>query len=661
LQQSAIDNRGKIFNTDLAWNDMIKAIETIKKYLLYTLVVLYPVFVFSFASATYTLPKTILLSVVVGLAIILWMVESVIKGSVSFKAGKFDIPILLVATSYIASGFLATPNKMEAFFFPGAATIVGASALLYFLINQLKAEDKEGISFAVVISGVLLSVVVLFAQIGVLTKIPQLPAFVKDVTFNPMGGSLPAVVYMLAALTIAALFIFKQKDNVYKLFAGVSAGVIILGMIILGKNILPGQPQSPKLPDLNTSWQIAVDTLKVSPIWGVGPGNYLTAFNRFRPVSYNASDLWQVRFTTATNYYMTAISELGFAGILAFAVLFIVLYKFVSRKFDIKFLPAIITLVLFAIFPIAPALITILFVLLAIISESENKNVNLLAESSSKSAVVLICLPFAVALGVFFFVASGWIRAEANYTKALEALAKNDAKTTYDAIVAAVKQNPTVDRYHASLAQIDMALAQSLASKTEVTDTDKETITQLVQEAINEGKATVTLNPARSGNWEILAQIYRSIMPFATGADQFAIQTYNQAVALDPTNPSLRISLGGVYYALGRYDDAIDTFKLAVLAKSNLANAHYNLAIAYQAKKDYDNAITSINNVISLVPNDSEDYKLAKSTLDELNKNKPAKTSEETDNLQAPQAIEPSNVKPPIELPEEATPPAATQ
>jgi tetratricopeptide (TPR) repeat protein len=206
-----------------------------------------------------------------------------------------------------------------------------------------------------------------------------------------------------------------------------------------------------------------------------------------------------------------------------------------------------------------------------------------------------------------------------------------------------------------------MALATSLASKTDLTDTDRTTITQLVQAAINEGKATVTLNPGRSGNWEILAQIYRSIMPFAQGADQFTIQTYTQAVALDPTNPNLRIELGGVYYALGNYDSAIDTFKLAVLAKSDLANAHYNLAIAYRDKKDYTDAVTEMNNVLSLVAPGTSDYTLAKSTLDDLQKNIPATptTGTTSQSLTTPAAVKPA-IKPPLTLPEEATPPASS-
>jgi tetratricopeptide (TPR) repeat protein len=639
---------------------MLKILETTKKYLLYILIIFYPVFVFSFASTTFTLPKSIFLAVITGLTLIVWIIESVVKKELSFKVGKFDIPVLLIVTAYIISGIIATPNKMEAFFSPGTATIVAISAVLYFLINQLKEENKEGISFAIILSGVLLSIICLFAQIGVLGKIPQLPAFVKDATFNPLGGAMPSIMYLVVTLVIAGTFIYKQKDSVFKLFAGVAAGVIVLSLIVLVKNSLPGQPMAPKLPSMNTSWQIGVEALKVNPLWGVGPGNYLTAFNRFRPVTYNSTDLWQVRFTTASNYYLTALAELGFAGVLAFAVLLIAVYKVVSKKFDIKFLPILTLLILLAVFPVAPVIITLLFVLLAVVSESENKNTNLLAESSAKSAVILVCLPIVVGLGFFYFIGFKWVRAEITYTESLNALAKNDAKGTYDKMALAINQNPQVDRYHASLAQVNMALAQSLAAKKEVTDADKNTITQLVQEAINEGKATVTLNAGRSGNWEVLGQIYRSIMPFATGADQFAIQTYSQAILLDPINPNLRIALGGVYYALGRYDDAIDAFKLAILAKSDLANAHYNLSVAYSAKKDYDNAITEMNNVLSLVAKDSQDYTLAQNALTDLEKQRPAKTAEDGQSLTAPEKAAPSNVKPPIELPKDATPPAAT-
>ena len=216
-------------------------------------------------------------------------------------------------------------------------------------------------------------------------------------------------------------------------------------------------------------------------------------------------------------------------------------------------------------------------------------------------------------------------------------------------MTSAIAQNPKVDRYHASLAHgygFASSLANNLSAQTgkDTIEADKSTITQLIQ-AIGEGKAVAT-NPQRSGNWEILAQIYKNIMSFATGADQFTIQTYTQAIAFDPINPNLRIALGGVYYALGRYDDAIDAFKLAVIAKPDLANAHYNLAIAYREKKNFDNAIAEMNAVLSLVEKDSPDYALAKTELDNLERNKNIKETVGTQNLNPPQPARTCNYSP---------------
>jgi tetratricopeptide (TPR) repeat protein len=234
--------------------------------------------------------------------------------------------------------------------------------------------------------------------------------------------------------------------------------------------------------------------------------------------------------------------------------------------------------------------------------------------------MIVITVPILVVLGVLAFFGTKAVIAENTYNKALTALNKNDAKNTYNLLVLATNENPYVDRYHASLAQVDMALAISLASNKNLTDADKNNVTQFVQQAINEGKAEVALNPGRSGNWEILGQIYQKLVTYAQGSDQFAIQAFFQSVALDPGNPSTRIELGEIYLTTGDYKDAIDAFKLAIAVKPDLANAHYNLALAYQGNSDYTDAVSEINNVISLVAKGSDDYNLAETTLTNLQK-----------------------------------------
>lgn len=633
----------------------MKILEAIQKYILYIVVALLPVFILLFFVSPFIVPKVILLTSGVLLVLTLWIIKSIIKSEVSFSAGKFDIAVFLIALSYLLSAIIKTPNKFEAFFAPGMATFVIASVVAYFLINQLDKKGKHVVTLSLFTSGILLSLSVLFSQLGLFSKIPQLPDFIKDPLFNPMGGILPSAIYLVCLLPICANLILEQSDLVKRIFFSVASIVIIFGLAVSIYPMLPGKAQAPKLPSYKTSWEIAVESLKQSPIWGVGPGNYLTAFNLYRPVTYNSSDLWGIRYTTATNFYFTLVSEAGLIGLTALVIFLISIYKFFAKNpKNLKESSSILALlILLGLFPISPVLTFLLFTLLAIYSKSE-ENV--------KTFVVARIFPIASSLPLFVAIlfTGFWgikaVMAETTFKKALDAVNKNNAKASYDLMTKTISQNPNIDRYRASLAQIDMALASSLANKKDLTDNDKQTISQLIQQSINEGKATVSLNPQRSSNWEVLAQIYRNVMPFATGADQFAVQTYTQAVALDPTNPNLRIALGGVYYALGRYDEAIDAFKLAVLAKQDLPNSHYNLAVAYREKKEIDNAIAEMNIVLSLVNKDSADYTLAKNTLDELKKNKPVGSSE---NLTAPRPIGIPIIKPPIELPKDATPPAS--
>jgi tetratricopeptide (TPR) repeat protein len=639
--------------------DVIKLFRTFEKYILVVFAALFVVFVLPKFNSPYVVPKEIFGVVAVSLFLILWAVRLIIKGQATFSIGKFDLGVFLLVLTYIVSAIFRTPNKMEAFFFPGTVTFVIVAAIFYFLLNQFDKKTKNLVLMTLFGSGILLAVSVLFAQFGVFTHIPQLPAFMKDVSFNAAGGNLPSVIYLVVLLPLGIISIIRQKDIVVRTFLVFSSIVIGLGAVMIIINMLPGKPTSLVLPGLQTSWEVLIETLKTSPILGAGPDNYLTAFNLFRPLSYNQTALWLTRFSTATNYYFTLITEVGFAGLAAISIILIGVYRTVKTNLKAKnweIISLALLAILLAVFPSAPNLIFLLMALLAVFSRSEEKSVSL---ATSRVPAVIIAAPVILGIAALALFGTRAVRAELTYQKALGALAANDAQSTYNLITASVNQNPYVDRYHASLAQLDMALANSIASrKTTLSDADRSTITQLVQQAISEGKAAVTLNPSRSGNWSVLAQIYGSIMPFAQGADQFAIQAYTQAVALDPINPNLRIALGGVYYALGRYGDAIDAFKLAVLTKSDLANTHYNLAIAYRDSKDFDNAIAEMNIVLTLVPKDSSDYTLAQTTLADLQKNKPAtSTAPATGNLTTPQK-QITTIKPPITLPQEATPPA---
>lgn len=640
---------------------MEKITTSIEKYLMTAGVTLFAIFVLAGFPSPYFVPKEIFGTIIIGLFLITCLTSAIIKGESKFSIGKFDIAMALVGISFVLSSILRTPNKMEAFFFPGETTFVIIGILFYFLINQLPKKDKNTLFMAVFTSGIVLSIVILFTQVGLFAKIPQLPSFMKDSLFNPAGSGIQAILYILVALVIGITHIFEERETVKKVFFGAASSVLVLVIVLTGINLLPGKPQAPILPTWQDSWSISVDTLKQSPLLGAGPGNYLSAFNLYRPISYNSTNLWQVRFSAASNFYFTLMTEVGLVGFAAIVILLAAIYKSVSiglKNKNWSILSLAVIVVGFLFMPMTPALFVLFASLLAIYSGSENKS---LTVASDRIPTIIVALPILIILFAIAFFGGKAVLAETYYAKSLDALTKNDAQNTYNYMIKAEKLNPYVDRYHASIAQVDMALANSIASRKDLTDSDRNTITQLVQEAIAEGKATVTLNQGRSGNWEVLAQVYRNIMSFAQGADQFAIQTYTQAVALDPINPNLRISLGGVYYALGQYDNSINAFQLATVAKNDLPNAHFNLSAAYAANKDFDKAITEMETVVALVPKDSADYKTATEALAQLKAQKPATADTTSKSLTPPASIEQTNVQPPIELQQNATPPNTTE
>lgn len=587
--------------------------------------------------------------------------------SLKVSAGAFDLVAILLAAAYVFSTITVTPNKMEAVLLPGTATLMLFSCILYLLINQFDYKDKQKTKFVLILPAVVISFVALLSFSGVLNGISSFPNYVRSTSFNLAGGSLAALIYLLAMLPLAASLAFKERDAFIKVLSAIAAAIIIMGVIASGYDVYTSGKSTPLMPSLKTSWFVAIDSLKESPLAGVGPGNYLSAYNRYRPISDNATEFWQSRFTSARNFYLTVITETGLIGIAALVFLALTLYALLKRDsktdkplslemlINDNFLSLVVLVVLLAIFPSFPTTTVLLFALLSLSIKSHKINLGL-DSSVSRMPLIVLALPI-----LAFVVYSGYqsvrlLAAEAKYKTTLDAITKNDGKAAYEGLISSINQNPLVDRYHIAYAQVNLLLANNVASKENLTDQDRQTVSNLIQQSIREGKSAVSLNPGRAGNWEVLASIYKNISALAKDADKFALQTYSQAIALDPGNINYRISLGSLQYAAKNYDSAIDTFKLAVLAKPDHANARYNLSIAYRDNNQLDLAIAQMEQVVTLVERDSEDYKVAMKELEDMKAKKPKDADQAGKSLIPPASPAPT-IQPQIDLDEEANPP----
>jgi len=442
-----------------------------------------------------------------------------------------------------------------------------------------------------------------------------------------------------------------------------------MGLIVTLFQVLPGKETSMVILPYKDSWMIAIEAFKQNPLLGVGPGSYLSAFNRFRPISFNLYNFWNIRFARASSF---PLQLLTIGGILTLGTYLFLLFRAVTLWFktyrgkrldegQLGILVGLLTLLAIQLFfPINFLILTLIFLFLAFLSLYWSKGELVSFPAKTLPLAVLGVIGFLVLISFYF-----WGRAytaDFYFRKSLNALAQNRGTETYNFQIRATNLNPYREAYRVAYSQTNFALANAIAGQPDLSDQDRTNISQLIQQAIREAKVATVLNPTNASHWQNLAQIYRNIVNFAQGADQWTIAAYQQAILLDPTNPWIRVNLGGFYYSLENYEEAVLHFRNAINLKPNYANGYYNLAAAYREQAKYQEAFNALQAVVNIIPADSADYQTAIDELEELRAKLPAEEATPAavpagpGELTPPEPLPSPAIEPPLELPEEVGP-----
>ena len=72
---------------------------------------------------------------------------------------------------------------------------------------------------------------------------------------------------------------------------------------------------------------------------------------------------------------------------------------------------------------------------------------------------------------------------------------------------------------------------------------------------------------------------------------QEAIESYKQAIEIDPDLALAHNNLGLAYCELGKYEEAIESHMQAIRIDPDYALAHYNLGLAYHYSNDRNSAL----------------------------------------------------------------------
>jgi len=120
------------------------------------------------------------------------------------------------------------------------------------------------------------------------------------------------------------------------------------------------------------------------------------------------------------------------------------------------------------------------------------------------------------------------------------------------------------------------------------------------QEAIESFKQAIRINPDHANAHYNLGTAYDEL-----GKYEDAIVSYKQALMINPDDASTHYNLGLAYYNLGKYEEAIESYKQAIRIDPDYADAHNNLGFAYQKSGKYQEEIESYKQALKIDPDDA--------------------------------------------------------
>ncbi len=613
----------------------------LKQWIVFGTIFIFPFFFFPVTSEFIVTSKLYLMSVAALVLLVVSTIEFLVTKKLDMKKKPYDLGLFLLLIAMTVSVLLSSPNKIQAIFNVNFGLLsVWVLFVLYFYASRMENKRQEMLRIFEVVSFFLAALtIILFFQPFRFFPLPPSLSYLNNSFFTPAGTQLDLAILLGFFLILEGVAMVRKiataswRDFVVPFVVFIAFSLTLLRVI---KPLLTNQQTTLILPPFRISWYAAVEILKnpVSAFFGVGVDNFSSVFTKVKDFTYIQSNLWQINsFSVARSVPLHILTETGIFGLFAFAMLIFILIKNVIKKKvadpSIEFTAAAIYLIVVVfLFPPTLPLLFLLLIFLAIQSPESGTSPSTLDLSNFMPLIIIAAVTSFVVVAVLSYCIGRSYVAEYLFKQSLDGYLKNDIKQLYDDQKQVVVINPYFEKYRINFSQTNILIANNVAAKVssggaQLSEQDRQIIAQAIQAAIAEAKAAVTLNPQKAQNWENLAVIYRNILSVAQNADTWTVSSYQRAIVLDPQNPNYRLNLGGVYYQLGNYDEAIKQFEQTIVLKPNWANAHYNLAWASYQKKDYQRAATEMQNALSLlnVSQDSADYQRAKKELEQF-KNK---------------------------------------
>jgi len=604
-----------------------------QKIIIPTLLFITPLLYLTYTSNFFSTPKQIIIIIAVLLLLIQSAYEIFTTRKLKHNASPLRYTLLAFSLAIVANIAFNKISRIESIVGPGSLYIA-LCLWAYFVSMESYHKLKDHVIFAILGSSTVLAVHTL-AQLTFLYKSSFIPDFMQSRAFTLTGNVLTT--FILLAIGSAVSIFLAVKHHESKVVYAVTSILNIIAMVALGAVLLPGGELAITLLPMRASWSIALDAMK-SPLTfliGVGATNFPIFYATVKPLFLNSTTFWNTIPSSASSELLQIMTTMGMLGLLSFISIPLVAFKHAKGSdvsmTAIKFIAGLSLISLLAIPATIPVLL-IFFTSVGLLASHDPHHKEIAAPGN-----IVISLIILSAVATISYFGSRVIMAETSLRKAQIALSNNDGKTLYENSLRAAQLVPQMATYRLSYAQVNLSLATALSQKESLSDTERSNVSQLISQAVSEGKAALSLSPNNSLVWQNLGSIYQKLINVAEGSDQFAVDAYAQAVTLDPANPTLRIEYGGLLYQLiglskdqkeqaALFSRAQNEFQTAIQLKPDYPNAYYNLAKLLEMAKDYENSYTVMQKAISLLGPDNPNLGKANTELEAIKAKVPKAT-----------------------------------
>src|SRR3989338_6936747 len=543
---------------------------------LFLVIVLLPVFCLPFTTISIAVGKGLLLVVGLTLSIIFWAISRFIDGKIIFPRSALLLSGLgIVFIFFLFSLFLVIE------FFP------------------ISKVEKLLLSIFTLLS-ILLAILVNFPLAWILLGISSLIIFVYKVSISFHGKEEDRKQFPLTSFIVVIISLL------FFLSSGFLSDVISNRLHISNTEVSPS---------LGATLSITRGVLGDHPIFGLGPNRFDEAWAMYKPQSINNTQFWDVSFNSGSGTLPTLAATVGGLGILSLLVFFVLflivgvrsVFYGIKNKVNweiIAFFMLSLYLFISSFFYSTGAVIFLLsFVFAGVFIGLTSKEIliSFLSDHRKSFFSILILILVIMISVVMAFKYIERLVSIPYFSQALRAPTVEEAQV---AIGRALTLHEN-DLYLRTYSQIYLLKFNSLAGKdaTTTSDADKVALQSNLDQAVNGALLATRYNPRNYLNWGALGSLYQSLAFLGVkDVSSKAIEAYQKAIALNPNNPGLKITLASVFWTDDKISEAKDYANQGLALKSDYIDAL--LLLSQIAKKEGDNvlAISYAERALALAP-----------------------------------------------------------